>query len=234
MKTYAALLMTASLAAAAGAQTVVSTFDDITEGFKGDSWSHNGVTYSQVNNVHGQFPGGDTFEPGDGIFGLGNQVIVERATYLYNDFPNWGSANNALTFGAGYVPGDNLSLGALSTVTMTLDQVAEFASFEMAYYENGPWSGIQFHFDAYMGDTLVASDSFTIAGDDLEGRDNIAFNQMTVSGAQFDSLHLYATFGDTYSGPRILMDNLTITYVPAPGSVALLGMGGLLARRRRR
>ncbi len=234
MKTCTALLLSASFTAAAAGQTVVSTFDDVIEGFKGDSWTYDGVTYSHVNNVPGRFPGGDEFEAGGGIFGLGDQVIVERATYLYNDFPNWGSANNALTFGAGYVPGDNLSLGALSTVTMTLGQVAEFATFEMAYYENGPWSGIQFHFDAYMGDTLVASDSFTIAGDDLEGRDNIAFNQMTVSGAQFDSLHLYATFGDSYSGPRILVDNLAITYVPAPGSVALLGMGGLLARRRRR
>jgi hypothetical protein len=181
--------------------------------------------------VAGVFPDGGTFEPGDGIDGLGNQVIVENATLLYNDFPSFGSANNALTFGSAYIVGDNVSLGALSTVTMDLDEMADFASLEMAYYENGPWGGIVYHLDAYNSGSVVASDSFSIS--DLGGRDNIAFATLSVGGVEFDSLRLYATFGNDFSGPRILVDNLTINTVPAPGALALLGMGGLAARRRR-
>jgi len=212
----------------------VSTYDDLAEDHYGTSFYYNGVTYSQVNNVNGVYPDGNTFSAGGGIDGLGDQVIVENATLLYNDFPDFGSANNALTFGSTYVTGDNLSLGAISTVTMDLDSVADFASLEMAYYENGPWGGIVYHLDAFMGGSLVGSDSFTIAGTDPNGRDNIAFSSLTVGGAEFDSLQLYATLGNDYTAPRILVDNLTINSVPAPGSAALmLGAAGLISRRRR-
>ncbi len=210
----------------------VSTYDDLSEAYYGQEFHYNGVTYNQVNNVHGVFPDGNTFEPGSGVNGLGDEIIVENATLLYNDFPGWGSANNALTFGSSYVVGDNLSLGAISTVTMTLDSVADFASLEMAYYENGPWGGIVYHLDAFMGGSVVASDSFSIS--DLGGRDNLAFATLSVDGAEFDSLQLYATFGNDYTAPRILVDNLTINSVPAPSAMALLGLGAMGATRRRR
>lgn len=229
--TIAALLGTCAAMSSAGT-TTVSTYDDLDEAFYGTEFYHNGVTYGQVNNVHGVFPDGSTFEPGGGVNGLGDQIIVENAGLLYQDFPTWGSANNALTFGSAFIPGDNLSLGALSTVTMTLDNVADFASLEMAYFENGPWGGIVYHLDAFMGDTLVGEDSFTIS--DLGGRDNIAFATLSVGGVEFDSLQLYATLGSEYSGPRVLVDNLTINSVPAPSALALLGMGALGASRRRR
>jgi hypothetical protein len=230
-KTIASIALIGTIASAGLAGTTVSTYDDLSEAFYGESFHYNGVTYSDVNNQAGVFPNGDTFDS-DGIFGLGHEVIVENATLLYNDFPGWGSANNALTFGTSFVVGDNLSIGALSTVTMTLDSVADFASVEMAYYENGPWGGIVYHLDAMMGGSVVASDSFTIS--DLGGRDNIAFATLSVGGAEFDSMQLYATFGNEYSGPRALLDNLTINSVPAPSALALLGAGGLLGARRRR
>jgi hypothetical protein len=231
MKTKSFALLTAAMAAPAMAQISVSTYDDLSEAFYGTSFHYNGVTYHSVNNVPGVFPDGDTFEPGDGIFGLGNQIIVENATLLFNDFPAWGSPNNVLTFGSSFVVGDNLSLGALSTVSMDLDSVSDFASLEIGYYENGPWGGIVYHLEAFMGGQSVAHDSFSIS--DLGGRDNIAFATLSVAGAQFDSLRLYATYGDHFSGPRAIIDNLTINAVPAPGSLALLGLGGLMARRRR-
>ena len=210
----------------------VSNYDDLSEAFYGETFHYNGVTYSDVNNVDGVFPDGSPFTAGGGVTGLGTEIIVENATLLYNDFPDWGSANNALTFGTSFVTGDNLSIGALSTVTMTLDSVADFASVEMAYFENGPWGGIVYHLDAMMGGSVVASDSFTLS--DLGGRDNVAFNTLTVDGAEFDSLQLYATFGSEFSGPRALLDNLTVNSVPAPGSMVVLGgMLGMMTRRRR-
>lgn len=230
MSKIAATTIVMGLAAGSALASVsVSTYDDVTEGFKGTSWTYNNITYSDVNDRSGVFPGGDTFNPVD----VGNNVIVENAGLLYNDFPDWGSATNALTFGSAFIPGDNLSLGAFVHVRMDLEQVADAASMQMAFYENGPWIGIQFHLEAYLGDALVASDMLTIQGNDPKGRDNLTFDSLSLSGAQFDSMVLYATYDGQFSAPRLLIDNLSVNYVPAPGSLAVLGLGGLLARRRR-
>ena len=213
------------LAAPALAQT--SNYDDLTEGFLGTSYSYNGVNYHSVNGVSGVFPDGSTFTPADG----GDQLIIENATLLFNDFPAWGSPNNVMTFGTTYVNGDNLSLGAFAQVTMDLDQVSDSASVEMVFYENGPWGGIEFHLDALSGGGVVASDSFVLS--DLGGRDNIAFNTLSVGGAQFDSLHMYATYGGDFSLPRLMIDDLTVTPVPTPATAVLLGLGAVATRRRR-
>ena len=50
-------------------------------------------------------------------------------------------------------------------------------------------------------------------------------------------LTLWETFNDTSVDPDSVFgagSSLTVTFVPAPGAVALLGMGGLVATRRRR
>jgi hypothetical protein len=192
---------------AAGSDPVVSDYDDVAEGFLGASWAYNGVIYSEINNIGGVFPNGDTFLPVD----VGDQVIVEDATVFYGEFPDFGSSPNALTFGTSYVNGGNLSLGALVRARMALDEPASAASFDLAYYENGPWIGIVFHLDAYDDDVLVASDTLAITGDDPEGRDRIALSSLSVAAARFDSLRVYATFGDDYSAPRALIDNLALT-----------------------
>jgi hypothetical protein len=217
-----------AMAAAASAGVSVSNYDDLAESFYGTEFAYNGVTYRDVNTQAGVFPDGGTFEPAD----LGDQVIVENATLLFTDFPGWGSPNNVLTFGSSYVNGPNLSLGAMSTVTMDLDQPASSASIETVFYENGPWGGIVFHLDALSNGLVVASDSFTLSN--LGGRDNIAFREMSVAAPSFDQLHLYATFGNDYSGPRMMIDNLTLNPVPAPGVGAVAGLAGLALARRRR
>ncbi len=217
---------------AALAQTVVSNYDDLAEGFYGSTFTYNGVTYTDVNNVSGIWPDGNTFEPGDGVDGLGDEIIVENAALFYGSFPGWGSPTNVLTFGAAYIVGDNLSLGAISTVTMQLNGVADAVALDMAYYENGPWGGIEYHLDAYMGAAFVGSDVIAIA--DGGGRDNVTTDVLSVDGVQFDSLKLYATYGGDYSGPRIIIDDLTVNYVPAPpAGAAALATLALAARRRR-
>jgi len=214
--------------AAASAGVSVSNYDDLAESFYGTSFSYNGVTYRDVNTESGVFPDGSEFVPED----LGDQVIVENAALLFSDFPGWGSANNVLTFGSSFVNGPNLSLGAVSTVMMDLDEPASFASIETVFYENGPWGGIVFHLDALSNGLVVASDSFSVANGG--GRDNIAFRGMSVSASSFDQLHLYATFGSEYSGPRMMIDNLTLAPVPTPGVGAIAGLAGVALLRRRR
>ncbi len=196
------------IAGGAGAGTIVIDYEDLTEGPQGDPLMHMGVTYHDLNTVSGVFPSGETFEPAPD-----DEFIVENAGLLYADFPGYGSPVNALTFGIAWVPGDNLSIGGLSNVTMDLGGVVTSASFDLAYYENGVWGGIEFHLDALDGGSVVASDSFVIS--DLGGRDNVAVTTLEVSGADFDQLVFYATYGDEYSKPRAMIDDLTLVYADA-------------------
>src|SRR5262245_29309550 len=120
-QTMIRLVGVVALTTGASAGVSVSNYDDLAEDFYGESFTYNSVTYRTVNDQPGVFPDGGTFDA-SGVNGLGNTVVVENATLLYNDFPGWGSPTNALTFGSSYINGDNLSLGALSAVWMDLDQ----------------------------------------------------------------------------------------------------------------
>jgi hypothetical protein len=203
--TFVLIATLATTGSAALADTVVIDYEDLTEGNQGDPLTHMGVTYSQLNNVSGVFPSGETFGPSPD-----DEFIIENAGLFYVDFPSYGSPVNVLTFGIAYVPGDNLTLGPLSTVTIDLNAPASAALLDLGYYENGVWGGIQYHLDALSSGQVVASDSFVIS--DLGGRDNPAIATLSVSGAFFDELHLYATFGAKYSMPRAIIDDLTITF----------------------
>ena len=186
---------------------VLVTYDDLTEGFLGESFTHDGITYRDCNGIGGVFPDGSTFVPAD----VGSEFIIENATVFWTEFPDFGSSPNTLTFGTSYVPGDNLSIGALVQATMELDAPASAASVDLGYYENGPWGGIEIHLDALSGDTVVGSDMLTISsGGD---RDNPAVATLAIDGATFDTLRLYATWQGQPTAPRVMIDNLRL--VPA-------------------
>jgi len=210
MRFALAILAALLLAPGARGEIVVIDYEDLVEGALGDPLTHQGVTYRDLNTVSGVFPDGSTFDPQPD-----DQFIAEDATVFYNDFPSYGSPVHALTFGLAFVPGGNLTIGPLATVTMDLPQPAVSASLDLAYYENGVWGGIVYHLDAYDQGQLVASDSFVIA--DVEPRDNPAVATLQVSGAPFTELHLYATYEDSYSMPRGMIDDLTLDFVgPVP------------------
>lgn len=192
-----------------GAQPSISNFDDLVEGSLETSYVYNGVSYHDVNGIGGVFPDGSTFTPED----VGDQLIIEDATDFYDAHPDYGSAPNSLTFGSAYIPGPNLTIGALVRVTMDLAQPASAASVDIGFYENGPWGGIEIHLDALDAGTVVASDVLTIANGG--GRDNDTIATLSVGAATFDSLKLYATYGDQPSAPRVMMDDLTLMPVAA-------------------
>ncbi|MFG0330392.1 MAG: hypothetical protein ACF8PN_10895 [Phycisphaerales bacterium] len=209
--------VTLALAASATiAEPVVIDFEDLDENFYGRDFTHQGVRYYDLNTVSGVFPNGDPFgpEPND-------EVIIEDATLFYDDYPNWGSPDKTLTFGPGYIVGDNLSLGRLSTVMMDLESPADSIWMDVAFYENGPWGGIVFHLDAMNNGVVVATDEFQLS--DLGGRDNIGLNTLSVDGVVFDQVHLYATYGEEYSLPRIIIDDLTINFLDGGPSLTVAG-----------
>jgi hypothetical protein len=192
-----------ALASAASATTLVIDYEDLVEGTLGDPFTHMGVTYHDLNTVGGVFPTGETFDPQPG-----DEFVAENAGLFYGDFPEFGSPVNVLTFGIAYIPGDNLTIGPLATVTMDLPGPATAASLDLGYYENGPWGGIVYHLDALLAGAVVASDQLTIAGG--SDRDNPTWGHLAVTGATFDQLHLYATYGDAYSMPRGMIDDLSL------------------------
>lgn len=192
-----------------GAQPSISNYDDLIEGFLGLSIIYNDVSYHDVNGIGGVFPDGSTFTADD----VGNQLIIEDATDFYGVHPDYGSSPNSLTFGTAYVPGPNLSLGAMVQVSMDLAQPASWATVDIGYYENGPWGGIEIHLDALDAGTVVASDVLTIA--DGGGRDNDTIAVLSVSATTFDGLKLYATYNGQPSAPRVIMDDLSLMPVLA-------------------
>lgn len=186
----------------------LANYDDLVEGVLGATFHYQGVTYRDCNGVAGVFPDGSTF-PADYP---GNAFIIEDATDFFPDFPTYGSLPNTLTFGDLFAAGPSVSLGGFSRATFDLDVPATSVSFDAAYYENGPWGGIQFHLDAYRNGELVGNTGLTIA--DAGGRDNVTTTTIGIDGVEFDTLKLYATYGGQPSAPRLMIDNLSLT--PAP------------------
>jgi hypothetical protein len=218
-------IATASTFAAAGGFT---GFEDPREGFVGSEFTDGGITFYNLNNDSGLNPDGSTYVPGE----YGTDFIVENATLAINDFPDTLSGSHALSWGTSFIAGDNLSINIVSTFAMSTGQVETDASFDLLYFENGPWGGITIELLAMMGDDVVNTDSILIS--DLGGRDNLLGTQMSVSGVEFDSLVLNARFDDgtstVFAG---LIDNVSIT--PAPSSVGVLAIAGTgLIRRRRK
>lgn len=218
----------AALGVSTVAADVLHDYEDLAEGFQTQTLVHDGVTFRDANRVSGFYPDGMPFNDTEN----GNEIIVERATYFYNDFPGYGSPNNSLTFGSAFIPGDNLTIGALASVWMDLDEVSNAASFDLAYYEGGPWGGIDWRLDALRNGNVVASVVSPIAfGGD---RDNPTWTTLSIAAAEFDSLHLYGWLNGDYTAPRGMIDDLAVTAVPEPANAALLALAGLLVARARR
>ncbi len=220
------LVMAFCAAAASVHADVLHDYEGLEEGALGETFTLPGVTYRDANQVSGFWPDGEPFTPDE----VGTQFIIENAELFYGDFPDFGSPVNVLTFGGAYIPGPDLSLGALASVWFDLDEPGTAASLDLGYYENGPWGGIEYVLDAVLAGETVASDSFVIS--DLGGRDNPAVRTMSVAGATFDSLHLYAIKDGSYTVPRGIIDDLAVTAIPEPAALALLLAAALGLRRR--
>lgn len=215
-------------AGASGASGQFADFDGETEGFLGETYTSGGITFFDANNVSGFYPDGQPFDPAE----LGTELIIERSDVVWNDFPGHVSLPNTLTFGKSFIPGENVTIGPLATASMTTPGAYTSGSLDLIYYENGPWGGITVTLDALLNGQVVGSTSFVVAGDDPNGRDNPAAIHLSVDAAAFDTMRIYSTLNGEYTTIRGLVDN--VSFVPAPGALALAGFAGLAASRRRR
>lgn len=196
---------------------IVTDFEALTEGFMGPTFSHNGITFREVNQVAGVFPDGEPFEAGSDD--LGGEFIIEDATYLFNDFPDFGSPFNTMTFGTTMVEGQNLTIGPMSSAWFDLDAPAVAAELDLVFYEYGPWEGIEIRLDGVRDGKVVATASLVLGGngDPLE-RDRLGMGHLRIEGAAFDSLNLSAWLNGQYTAPRVMIDDLVIQPAQAPAA----------------
>ena len=191
----------ALIAGTTAAQTL--NFDSETEGFLGTSHDFNGVTVFAVNQNSGINPDGSTFGPGD----YGDQVVIEDANLLANDFPAV-TPDNVLSFGSSFVNGDNLSINLMSQVFISPNTSVDYFAVDLFHYENGPWGGIEVIVEGSDRGTPVVTDSFVIS--DLGGRDNVVHTRVELTGASFDTVRIYSEMPDgTETVFATVMDNMT-------------------------
>jgi len=191
----------AVLAGSASAQS--ANFDGETEGFLGTNVTVTGVTIWDVNQNSGINPDGSTFGPGD----YGDQVVIEDANLLANDFPEV-SPDNVLSFGGSFINGDNLTINLMSQVFMSPKTTVNYFAADLFYYENGPWGGIEVIVEGQAGGVPVVTQTFVIS--DLGGRDNVTHRRVELSGVSFDTVRIYSEMPDgTETVFATVMDNVT-------------------------
>lgn len=225
------MFKTVTIAAIAGlaaspAFAQFADFDTETEGPLGISFNSGGINFVEANNVNGFYPDGTPFTPTD----LGTDYILERSGLVWNDYPDFVSFPNTLTFGKAFVPGDNVTFGPLAIASMSAAGTFTQGGLDIIYLENGPWGGIEVTLEALSRGSVVGSDSFTVS--DGGGRDNPAALHLSVAAPSFDTMRISATLNGEFTTVRALLDN--VSFVPAPGVLSVGGLGLLGACRRRR
>lgn len=200
-----AIVAAALLAGAAGGAT--ATFDTFPEGILGTSFTDGGITFFDF----------DRRLPGDP-----NLFVVEQADGTLSG-PGF-SPPNTLGFG-GWAPGPSAAFSRCGSFRFTTGTVQDFASLEI--FEFFSDAGNVITLEAYLGSTLVNSDSIT-----LPGGASIHHWTLSVSGEDFDSLRLIST-GPGNDGVFFgLVDNVVVTPEPATWTLLSLACVALAGRRR--
>lgn len=199
-------------------------------------WPYLTTYYADITNIVNSFGGGGTYTIGgavDNNFGMGEGVTMAA---VYDD----GSAENREV---------SLFAGNVNNVS----SVGGFATLPFA----NPYLGGTAKFFTNALDGQFASDQFFINGNNVGGilpgtwsQDDAWVGQSgpsSVGNNFFDvaegDVSAWMSAGDTemVMGTNLLSDcightlaGIVVNAVPAPGSVALLGLAGLVAGRRRR
>ena len=102
-------------------------------------------------------------------------------------------------------------------------------------YLTGAWNdGLQVEVKGYVGDTVTYDNVYTV---NTAGPTLINFNYSGVDEVDFDSYGGFQNFSFNGNGWQFAMDNLSITWVPEPTTLALMSLGGFVpifvARRRK-
>ena len=188
------------------APTYTATFDDLSEGSVGTSFSDGGLTFSDL----------DMREPGVSNYPF---AIDQADGTLSSPF----SPPNALGFGA-YEVGPMASFDRFGSAWVDFSGVGLSASLDVfsEYFSGeGNISQNTLSLEAWNGSIMVASTSTTFTT-----QSGVQEHSLALSGvAPFDRLELYSS-GPVDDGVSfILVDNVTVTVVPEPSNLPLLTLG---------
>ncbi len=196
-------------------------FQDGTAGLSEQNWDS--VTY-EFRNVGSVMNGGSALGslPGNGV----TQTIAGSHVAGGLDFFTF-TIPTGVTNISDYL---NIRMLAGATGSMTDTEIALYDSLgNLVVADDDGSTGL---FSAL---TFGAADPLQAVGDDLAGSDGLtlASGTYTIVTGGFNTL-FGATIDAITPGTNAGSYNLLVTYVPAPGALALMGLGGLVAARRRR
>lgn len=232
---------TAAVAWGGGTTTVVDFEDGLTHGWEGPQG----------------FGGSSFVDPAHGVGG-GAGFRTQ-----FNDFGIDFSNNTNGAFLGDYTQFDSVTLSVdLRIDQIGFDGLGILRPFmvELRSYDLGdagyPWASAYFLFDWMGTDSFTGFNTFSVTIDDTSATDLPAgwggngsydpntFEAMLPDGVTFSDILAnvdeiaFSTFlpdffftNDDYD---MTIDNVTISTIPAPSAIALLGVGGLVGTRRRR
>ncbi|MCL4219789.1 MAG: hypothetical protein KJZ65_00325 [Phycisphaerales bacterium] len=187
------------------AQASVATFDTLSEGVLGTTFTDGGITFSDLDDRAGGFPVPFTCERADGTM------------------PGPGfSPPNALGFGS-WVPGPDAAFSQIGSFRFTTGTIQTSASIDV--FEWGTPAGNFISLEAYRNGLLVRSTTVQTPG-------NWQINHwhLHVSGAAFDTLRINGTGPHSFGTFIGLVDNVVV--IPAPPTALALTLLALHGRRR--
>lgn len=205
---------------ASGALAQSTDFEGLSEDFYGQTFTHDGITFQNA------------FSDGDQ-----RSFSIDDATQVFQDWNATGWADgNVLGMGAYSGGPGNIAFSAIDHFEMTTGSIESFAEFTFIYILNdgrNDFSQNTMTLEAVLGGSVVHSEDY-IPGNEIfdSGRSTYGATRFSLSGVDFDTVRL------TMDGPANLgrvvgvFDN--VTFVPAPGSLAILGLSGMACARRRR
>lgn len=206
--TLKAVLLFLTCIFSANANVLVADFDNLSEGLVGTTIQDGGLTFSGL----------ETYTD----FSTGNLTIdnVSRdAQFASSNGPN------CLLFG-GYCPGPYGSSGRFGSMNVSFDGIASSVSMHL-FISGASASQNILTLQAFRNGTVTAQTVLDVP--DVEGLYPMS---LMISDSVFDNLRLVASGPDQDGAVLMALDQVQVTLIPEPTALLLLGVGGLLIRKR--
>lgn len=185
--------------------------------------------------------------------GVAKAIVVENNSFEqpgtdkqtnWENVPGWSSDTVAADSGVetGYGPTDGdwtafMMGGDPSTWQLTDHTIAAGEIYELSLDAHVTWLGVDFQMDLYYDDagTRVQAATRTVTlGDDMAAY-SLTFNADDVAASIGNKIGIELNNVTATEGSWLGMDNVSLTVVPEPMTIALLSAGALgLVRRRKR